>query len=236
GMAPGAAARRLAQLTGARLGEVVGFTVRGQARTSARTRSEFVTTGVLLARLLRDPGLAGVRAVVLDEVHERQLDTDLAFAICRELIDLRSDPSLVVMSATLDARLWADRLGDGSPAPCLSVSADAHVRGVRCGPAKERPLDARGVTWASLDHRAATTVRALDECDDGDVLVFSPGAREVEKTAAWIRPRLGTDSTAGTVPGVDVHTLSGRTPAKEQDAILREDESRSARRRTVAPS
>src|SRR5699024_12844470 len=83
-----AAAGRLAQLPGTRLGEVVGFTVRGQARTPARTRIEFVTTGVLLARLVRDPGLAGVRAVVLDEVHERQLDTDLAFAMCRELIEI----------------------------------------------------------------------------------------------------------------------------------------------------
>src|SRR5690625_4892063 len=235
-MAARAAARRLAQLTGTRLGEVVGFTVRGQARTSARTRIEFVTTGVLLARLLRDPGLAGVRAVVLDEVHERQLDTDLAFAMCRELIDLRSDLSLAVMSATLDARLWAARLGNGSPAPCLSVSADAHDLAVRWVPAKERPLDGRGVTWGFPDHLAATTVRALDECDDGDVLVFAPGAREVEETAARIRRRLGTDSTAGTVPGVDVHTLTGRTPAKEQDAILREDESRSARRVIVSTS
>src|SRR5699024_2489164 len=170
-----AAARRLAQLTGTRLGEVVGFTVRGRHRPPARTRIEFVTAGVLLARLLRDPGLAGVCAVVLDEVHERQLDTDLAFAMCRELIDLRSDLSLVVMSATLDAQLWAGRLGDGSPAPCLSVSADAHDLDIRWVPAKERPLDARGVTWDFLDHLAVTTVRALGECEDGDVLVFAPG-------------------------------------------------------------
>src|SRR5699024_510289 len=90
-----AAGGRLAERAGTRLGEVVGFTIRGQARSSARTRIEFVTTGVLLARLLRDPGLAGVRAVVLDEVHERQLDTDLAVAMCRELSDLRSEPSRV---------------------------------------------------------------------------------------------------------------------------------------------
>src|SRR5699024_12295007 len=109
---------------------------------SARTRIEFVTTGVLLARLLRDPGLAGVRAVVLDEVHERQLDTDLAFAMCRELIDLRSDLSLVVMSATLDARLWAARLGDGRPAPCVSVCADAHGLARRGVPAKAPRADA----------------------------------------------------------------------------------------------
>src|SRR5699024_8636270 len=141
-----------------------------------------------------------------------------------------------VMSATLDAQLWAGRLGDGSPAPCLSVSADAHDLDVRWVPAKERPIDARGVTWDFLDHLAATTVRALGECDDGDVLVFAPGAREVEETAARIRRRLDTDSAADTVTGVDVHTLTGRTPAKEQDAILREHESQSARRVIVSTS
>ena len=127
-MAARAAARRLAALTGTRLGEVVGFTVRGDSRTSARTRIEFVTTGVLMARMLRDPELAGVSGVILDEVHERQLDTDLMFAMCRELVDLREDLSVIVMSATLDARLWAARLGEGpqSPATLLSVAADVH--------------------------------------------------------------------------------------------------------------
>jgi ATP-dependent helicase HrpB len=188
-MAARAAARRLATLTGTRLGEVVGFTVRGESRTSAATRIEFVTTGVLLSRLLRDPELTGVAGVILDEVHERQLDTDLAFAMCRELADLREDLSLVVMSATLDARLWAARLGDGPQAPStlLSVAADTHPLDVRWAPAKERPLDARGVTWNFLDHLAATTVRALTETGEGDVLVFAPGAREVDEVASRVQ-------------------------------------------------
>src|SRR5699024_8160581 len=86
--APTAAAGRLAEPTGPRLGEVVGLTARGPARTSARTRLELVATGVLVARPLSDPGAAGVRAVVLAEVHARQLDTVLAFAMCRAVHDL----------------------------------------------------------------------------------------------------------------------------------------------------
>ncbi|SMX81916.1 ATP-dependent helicase HrpB [Brevibacterium linens] len=235
-MAARAAARRLASLTGTRLGEVVGFTVRGESRTTTATRIEFVTTGVLLSRLLRDPELTGVAAVILDEVHERQLDTDLAFAMCRELADLREALAVVIMSATLDARLWAARLGDGpqAPATLVSVAAETHPLEVRWAPAKERPLDARGVTWDFLDHLAAVTVSALEENAAGDVLVFAPGAREVDEVASRVRRRMG--SSAGAEAGTDleasagggsdsaaveVHTLTGRTPAKEQDAILR---------------
>lgn len=245
-MAARAAARRLASLTGTRLGEVVGFTVRGESRTSRATRIEFVTTGVLLSRLLRDPELTGVAGVILDEVHERQLDTDLAFAMCRELADLREDLAVVVMSATLDAQLWAARLGDGpqAPAALLSVAADAHPSEVRWAPAKERPLDARGVTWDFLDHLAATTVRALTETGEGDVLVFAPGAREVDEVASRMRRRVESDGSSGdggpigsggsgTGDAVEVHTLTGRTPAKEQDAILRPRTDQGRNRRVI---
>ncbi|MFP3397823.1 ATP-dependent helicase HrpB [Brevibacterium sp. SIMBA_078] len=245
-MAARAAARRLASLTGTRLGEVVGFTVRGESRTSRATRIEFVTTGVLLSRLLRDPELTGVAGVILDEVHERQLDTDLAFAMCRELADLREDLSVVVMSATLDAQLWAARLGDGpqAPAALLSVAADAYPLEVRWAPAKERPLDARGVTWDFLDHLAATTVRALTGTDEGDVLVFAPGAREVDEVASRVRRRVESDGGSGgggpigsggsgTGDAVEVHTLTGRTPAKEQDAILRPRTDQGRNRRVI---
>lgn len=238
-MAARAAARRLTTLTGTRLGEDIGFTVRGESRTSVRTRIEFVTTGVLLNRLLRDPELAGFSAVILDEVHERQLDTDLTFALCRELIDLRDDLGLIVMSATLDAQTWARRLGSGDgddadstedadgSAALLSVAAKVHPLDVRWAPAKQRPLDVHGVTWDFLDHVARTSVEALAAHADGDVLVFAPGAREVDEIAARI--------TRSLPPGSDteVHTLLGRTPAKDQDAILRPHLAEVGRRRVI---
>ena len=225
-MAARAAARRLAQLTGTRLGEDVGFTVRGESAVSAGTQIEFVTTGVLLRRLLSDPELSGVSAVILDEVHERQLDTDLTFAMCRELIDLREDLGLVVMSATLDAAQWAQRLGTSAdPAPVLSVAAQPHPLDIVWAPPPERALDARGVSRGFLDHVARTTVEALDAAgasesaggpaEAGDVLVFVPGAREVTEAASRITALLDRSED------VTVHTLTGQTPAKEQDAILR---------------
>ncbi|MGN6035411.1 ATP-dependent helicase HrpB [Brevibacterium casei] len=235
-MAARAAARRLAHLTGTRLGEDIGFTVRGESTVSARTRIEFVTTGVLLRRMLGDPELPGVAAIILDEVHERHLDTDLVFAMGRELVELRDDLSLVVMSATLDARDWARRVGvPTDPAPVLSVAAQTHPLDVRWAPAPERPLDARGVSRAFLDHLARTTVRALEESAGGDVLVFAPGAREVDEVADRIRGQLsGSAASLGSgMPAVSVHTLTGRTPAADQDAILRPRNPDDSERRVI---
>src|SRR5690606_15589238 len=111
-----AAAARLAQLDGSALGERVGFTVRGERRVGPKVRIEFVTAGVLLRRMLDDPGLDGVDAVVIDEVHERALETDLLVGLLGEVRELRVDLTVVAMSATLDAQRLARVLGsDDAP-------------------------------------------------------------------------------------------------------------------------
>src|SRR5699024_690787 len=86
-----AAARRIAQLDGSELGGPVGFTVRGQRQVGPATRLEMLTPGVLLRRLLADPELPGIAAVLLDEVHERSLETDLLLGMLAEARQLRED-------------------------------------------------------------------------------------------------------------------------------------------------
>jgi ATP-dependent helicase HrpB len=81
-LAARAAATRMASLIGEAVGETVGFRTRIDSAVSARTRIEVVTTGLLVRRLLSDPGLEGVSAVILDEIHERSLEADLALAFC----------------------------------------------------------------------------------------------------------------------------------------------------------
>src|SRR5260370_4518138 len=93
------AARRVANELGERVGETVGYQVRFEDWSGPRTRLRFLTEGVLTRRLLSDPRLRGVGIVVLDEFHERHLDTDLALALVNRL-----DAHMVVMSATLDAQ------------------------------------------------------------------------------------------------------------------------------------
>lgn len=205
-----AAAGRLASLSGQEVGGAVGYTVRGDRRVSGRTQVEFATTGVVLRRLLRDPELTGVDAVILDEVHERSLESDLAFAMLRELVDLRDDLTLLVMSATLDAKEWAVRLGGDTAAPVLRVEAASHPLTVRWSPPPRRAVDDRGVRSDFLTHLAGTVRRALQE-DDGDVLVFAPGHREVDRIASLVTDRHRD---------IDVLTLTGSTPRKEQDRVL----------------
>ncbi|WOP19678.1 ATP-dependent helicase HrpB [Raineyella sp. LH-20] len=207
-----AAARRLAALTATRLGHEVGYTVRGEQRTGAATRVEFVTTGVLVRRLLRDPDLPGVGAVVLDEVHERHLDSDLAVAMTREVSDLRDDLLVVAMSATLDAGRWASLLGD-PPVPVVAAEADRHALTGEWAPVPPgvSRLDARGVTYDFLDHVARTTRRALDAHPEGDALVFLPGAWEVGQVVTRL---------SGAYDAVDVLPLHGRLSPRDQDRAL----------------
>src|SRR3954452_9294402 len=108
-----AAARRMAELVGEPVGGAVGYGVRGDSRRSAATRVEVVTTGLLVRRLQADQELVGVDAVVLDEVHERQTDTDLALAFLLDVrAALRPELRLLAMSATADAGRLAALLGD----------------------------------------------------------------------------------------------------------------------------
>lgn len=209
-----AAARRLASLLGEDVGQTVGYAVRGDSRASRATRIEVVTTGVLLRRLQRDPELAGVTAIVLDEVHERHLDSDLVLAM---LVDvrtaLRPDLAVVAMSATVEAGRTAALLGDDAgPATVVAADAALHPVDVVWGPlpARAKRMDERGVTPAFLDHVAATVARAVAE-RAGDVLVFVPGVREIDHVVR----RLGA---AGL--DADVLPLHGRLPAERQDAAL----------------
>lgn len=217
-----AAARRLAELDGSPLGARVGFTVRGEHVLGPHARVEFVTAGVLLRRMLADPGLDGVDAVVIDEVHERALETDLLIGLLGEVRELRDDLTLVAMSATLDAERIAAVIGSvDTAAPIVAHTVPAHPLTELWAPSPVPRLDERGVTRGFLDHvarTAASAARNLVRADPAaDVLVFAPGAREVAEIARRLR---GEDS--GDEPGgFDVRELHGQMSAPTQDAVIR---------------
>ena len=218
-----AAARRLAGLLGEEVGGTVGYAVRGERRAGPATRIEVVTAGLLLRRLQRDPELSGVDAVILDEVHERSLDSDLLLALLADArAALREDLTLMAMSATLDADRLRRILGGSSggasdgtsdgAAPLVEVPGRLHpLEEVWAPPGRTGRLGPRGVPREFLSHVTATVERALAE-RSGDVLVFLPGAREVDDVVSRLR---------GAAPeGVDVLPLHGRLPASAQDAAL----------------
>lgn len=203
------AARRLAQLSGTAPGRFAGHTVRGESTATPQTAVEFVTTGVLLRRLLRDPELAGVGGIVLDEVHERHLDGDLALAMVAELALLRDDLSVVAMSATLDAHRWAGLLGG---AAVVEVPSVLHPLETVWAPFAGPATDRRGANRAFLDHLAALTRRAVAERPDDSALVFVPGVWEVEQLV---------DRLSGL--GRPVLPLHGRLGPREQDMAMSDE-------------
>ncbi|MEU7434268.1 ATP-dependent helicase HrpB [Streptomyces sioyaensis] len=207
-----AAARRMAWLLGEKAGERVGFTVRGERRAGARTVVEVVTTGVLLQRLQRDPELAGVDVVVLDECHERHLDADTSAAFLLDVREtLRPELGLVAASATTDAEGWARLLGGSAgAAPVVEAAGVSHPVEVVWAPPQRPVQPAHGmrVDPALLGHVAAVVRRALHE-QTGDVLCFLPGVGEIGRVA-------------GQLAGVDAEVLQvhGQAPAEVQDAVL----------------
>ncbi len=226
-LAARSAARRIAsQLPGAgRVGDTVGYSVRGDRAVGPRTRIELVTEGLLLRRLQADPGVDTIGAVMLDEFHERSVDADLLLALLLDVrSSLRPDLRLVVMSATLDAGPVAELLGDGDgPAPVVTATAPVHP---------VRTFHRPGSAHDRLEDRVATVVRealAAGPEEDGtlgDVLVFLPGRGEIRRT----RSALG-----GLGPDTVVHELHGSVPPAEQDAALRPDD-RGRRRVVLATS
>lgn len=158
------AARRVASEMGERVRETVGYQVRFEDVTGPQTRLRFLTEGVLTRRLLSDSRLKGVGVVVLDEFHERHLDSDLALALVKRL-----DVRVVVMSATLNAAPIAKFLGD---CPILRSEGKLHELRIEYTPHSVAPLEEQVVNAVE---------RLLKDGLDGDVLVFLPGAAEIRR-------------------------------------------------------
>ncbi|HYO99904.1 MAG TPA: helicase-related protein, partial [Pyrinomonadaceae bacterium] len=198
------AAAHVANERGEALGEAVGYEVRFDKASGARTRLKYVTEGILMRRLLTDPQLSKVGVVVLDEFHERHLETDLALTLLKRLQQRsRTDLRILVMSATLNAEPIARFLGDcrvlRSEGRRFEVATEHLTR------PDERPLDAQV---------QSAVRRLLGEGLDGDVLVFLPNAAE-------IRRALEACSTLAAEFDLLVLPLHGDMSLAEQDRAVR---------------
>ena len=213
-----AAARRIARLLGEEVGGQVGYSVRGDSRVSERTRVEMVTPGIALRRLQRDPELPGVSALIVDEFHERDLDTDLALAFALDARSaLRDDLFVALTSATLEASRTVDflRTSTGEEPALVDIPGDIFPLELRYAP-PPRGVEAVGaignervgVRREYLAH-VARTVEETVAATEGSVLVFLPGVGEIETVRGNLR--------LGDMP---VLTLHGQLSAAEQDRAL----------------
>jgi len=171
-LAARAAAERMAALAGENVGGTYGYATRMDSKRSATTRVTVLTEGIFVARIQADPELAGVSAVLFDEVHERSLDSDFGLALALDAQGaLRPDLRLVAMSATLDGARFSALMG---AAPVIESAGRSHPLTLRhLGRAAEARIE---------DSMAAAIRTALRE-EAGGVLAFLPGVAEIERTA-----------------------------------------------------
>lgn len=204
-LATRAAATRMASLLGEPVGQTAGFRTRIDQAVSAATRVEVVTEGLLVRRLQSDPGLDGVGAVILDEIHERSLESDLALALCLDLQRvLRPELRLLAMSATADGARLSGLMNAqvvesaGRMFPVLITHARRDVATVR-----------------DLPDAMARAVREALSAHAGDILAFLPGMAEIRRTQALL------DRC-----GALVLPLHGDLPPADQDLALRPADTR----------
>lgn len=201
-LAARAAARRMAELLDEEPGATVGYAMRMENRTSAKTRILVVTEGVLARMILDDPELPGVSAVIFDEFHERSLDGDFGLALALDVQGaLRPDLRLLVMSATLDGARVAKLL---SGAPVIESEGRAFPVDIRYD---ERPA---GIP---IEDAMAKAIRNALADESGSVLAFLPGQREIERTAERLSGKVGADT--------DIVPLYGQLDGKAQDAAIK---------------
>ena len=170
-MAARMAAARIAKNMGCQLGTRVGYQIRFENRTSSKTQVIVMTEGLLAKRLQSDPFLEDVGCVILDEFHERSIHTDLAISFLKEIQQsVRPDLRLIIMSATLSLERLSEYLTN---APCVDSKGRSYPVTTHW---KERVDDRK-----PIDQLVGTIKRAVQKVEEGDVLVFLPGAREIRQ-------------------------------------------------------
>lgn len=197
------AAERIAELMGENVGALVGYATRLDSNQSSNTRILVLTEGIFRNRIIADPELTGVSAVLFDEVHERSLDSDFALALALEAQSaFRPDLRLLAMSATLDGERFSKLMG---AAPLIqsegkSWPLELHYVGRRA----EQPIETD----------VARAIRTAMSEQTGDVLVFLPGTREIDRTAEIL---------TSLPPEIVVHKLHGQVDPAAQRLAVRPD-------------
>ena len=199
-------AKRVADEVGTNLGDVVGYQIRLESRVSERTRIRFVTEGILLRQMSFDATLRGISAIVFDEFHERHLYGDISLARAVQIQQsTRPDLKIIVMSATLDAGILKNYL----------APSDVLVSQGRSFPVRIEYLP-KAVNFendAMWDVAAAECERVADVSAGGDMLVFMPGAYEINRTVQAIQGARGLRDFV-------CYPLHGELPPEQQDRAV----------------
>ncbi|XP_076470815.1 pre-mRNA-splicing factor ATP-dependent RNA helicase PRP16-like [Babylonia areolata] len=171
-------AKRVAEEMDVNLGEEVGYAIRFEDCTSEKTMIKYMTDGILLRESLRESDLDNYSCVIMDEAHERSLNTDVLFGLLRNVVSRRHDLKLIVTSATMDASKFAMFFGN---VPIYII------------PGRTFPVDVLYAKNPVEDYVEAAVKQSLQihlQGLDGDLLVFMPGQEDIEVTCALLSERL----------------------------------------------
>ena len=199
-------AKRVSDEMEVELGDEVGYSIRFEDCSSEKTLIKYMTDGILLRESLREPDLDHYSAIVMDEAHERSLNTDVLFGLLRSVVARRSDLKLIVTSATMDAQKFADFFGN---IPIYNI------------PGRTYPVDLLYSKNHVEDYVDAAVKQAiqihLTMDQTGDILIFMPGQEDIEVTCEQIKERLGEVDDA---PGLAVLPIYSQLPSDLQAKIF----------------
>jgi ATP-dependent helicase HrpA len=212
-IAASSVAKRIAEELKTPLGDVVGFKVRFQDRLSKDASVKLMTDGILLAETQTDPLLNAYDTIIIDEAHERSLNIDFLLGYLRQILPRRPDLKIIVTSATIDAQRFADHFASKKgPAPVIVVSG-------RMFPVEQRYRPFEESREYDMNDAIADGVDELwrDPHNQGDILVFLPGEREIREAADHLRKHL---SHSPVMRNAEVLPLFARLSPAEQDRIF----------------
>ncbi|KAM7464724.1 hypothetical protein LguiA_032845 [Lonicera macranthoides] len=199
--------RRVAQELGVRLGEEVGYAIRFEDRTSEKTRIKYLTDGVLLRESLSNPELDQYSVIILDEAHERSLNTDILLGLMKRLIKMRaSNLKVLITSATLDGEKVSKFFCD---CPILNV------------PGKLFPVEILYTSDTPKSYLESSLKTAIDihvREPEGDILIFMTGQDDIEKLVSKLEERIqGLEE--GSCMDAIVLPLHGSLPPEMQASV-----------------
>merc|ERR1719154_614096 len=194
-------AKRVSDEIGTELGDDVGYSIRFEDCTSDKTQIKYMTDGILLRESLREPDLDMYSAIIMDEAHERSLNTDVLFGLLRSVVARRRDMKLIVTSATMDSAKFADFFGN---VPTFKI------------PGRTFPVEVMYSKNTVEDYVDAAVKQAVQihlSADEGDMLIFMPGQEDIEVTCETIKDRLDEVDDA---PGLAVLPIYSQLPSDLQ--------------------
>lgn len=197
-------ATRMSELLGEAVGKTVGYQMRLERVASAATRLEIITEGILAKRIISDPELKGVGAIIFDEFHERSIHADIGLALAREIAEtFRPDLRLVVMSATLTDSTALESLSNAARYDFSGTTYPVSISYL--------PGESRLPIWERV---ATATLSALKQ-HEGDVLAFLPGVYEIKRTEEIL--------TQSKLSNTNILSLYGDLSPSEQERAMLPD-------------